>query len=357
MSVNTDRDEASLLALARTGSEAAYGQLVEVHRAELLAHCYRMLGSVHDAEDALQETMVRAWRGLPHFEGRSSVRSWLYRIATNAALDAARLRARRELPMNHAPAAALGEPPGAALLESVWVEPYPSPASADAYASPEARYEQRESLELAFVAALQTLPPLQRAVLLLRDVLGLTTKETAEYLDTTLAAAQSALQRARAAARSRLPARTQQASLQSLGEPELSRIVTRYVDAIERGDADGVVALLTEDAAFAMPPVLTWYRGRSAIREFLASFGLRERWRHVRTQANGQAALGCYTYDTELGLWVPSILDVLTLEGPQIASVTGFVTAELLGRWGYQDDRFVGATAFPRFGLPTALAD
>jgi hypothetical protein len=117
------------------------------------------------------------------------------------------------------------------------------------------------------------------------------------------------------------------------------------------------VALLTEDATWAMPPVLAWYRGRPAIREFLAGFGLQERWRHVRTQANGQLALGGYTYDAELGLWVPSILEVLTLDGPQIASVTGFVTAELLGRWGYQDDRFVGATAFPRFGLPSTLAD
>jgi RNA polymerase sigma-70 factor (ECF subfamily) len=357
VAVRPGYDEADLVSLARAGGEDAYLRLVEVYRSELHAHCYRMLGSVHDAEDALQEAMLRAWRGLGRFEGRSSMRSWLYRIATNAALDVAKRRSRRELPTSYGLAAPAGEPPGPALLESVWVEPYPDATWAGGEASPEARYESRESLELAFVAALQTLPALQRAVVVLRDVLGFTTKEVAEQLGTTAAAVQSALQRGRAAARTRLPARSQQSALRSLGNEEITALVTRFVDAIERGDAEAVVALLTEDASWAMPPLLTWYEGPASIRRFLAEWGLHERWRHLRTSANGQIALGGYTLDTARRLWVPSVLQVLTLGDTGIAAVTGFVTSELLARWGHDDDRFVGADAFPAFGLPEVLTD
>ena len=198
-----DPGEEALLERGRSGSDAAYQELVEVHRAELHAHCYRILGSVQDAEDALQDALLRAWRGLAGFEGRSSLRSWLYKITTNAALDVAQRRSRRELPMAHGPPAGPGEGSGAALLESVWVEPYLDQAFGvtSGFASPEARYERRESLELAFVAALQYLPPLQRAVLILREVLGFSNQETAGLLDTTVPAVQSALQRGRAAAR------------------------------------------------------------------------------------------------------------------------------------------------------------
>ncbi len=352
-----DLGESALLECARSGSDGAYRELVEVHRAELHAHCYRILGSVHDAEDALQDALLRAWRGLAGFEGRSSLRSWLYKITTNAALDVAQRRSKRELPMTHGPSAGFGEGPGAALLESVWVEPYPDQAFgvADELASPEARYERRESLELAFVAALQCLPALQRAVLILREVLGFSNQETADLLDTTVPAVQSALQRSRAAARDRIPGRSQQATLRTLGDKRLRELVGRYCDAIERGDVDAVVGMLTEDAVWAMPPIVTWYRGRPAIAGFLRDYGFNEAWRHLATQANGQLALGCYTFDPDRRRWVASVLDVLTLDGDRIAEVTGFVTAELLSRWGEEDDRFVGATVFPRFGLPAVL--
>jgi RNA polymerase sigma-70 factor (ECF subfamily) len=352
-----DLGEPALLARARSGSEDAYRELVEVHRAELHAHCYRILGSVQDADDAVQDALLRAWRGLAGFEGRSSLRSWLYKIATNAALDVAQRRSRRELPMTHGPCAGSGEGPGVALLESVWVEPYPDQAFgvAAGLASPEAQYERRESLELAFVAALQYLPALQRAVLILREVLGFSNKETADLLGATVPAVQSALQRGRAAARDRIPGRSQQAALRTLGDKRLRELVGRYCDAIERGDAEAVVAMLTEDAVWAMPPVVTWYRGRPAIARFLRDYGFNEAWRHITTRASGQLAMGCYTFEPRLRCWVPSVLRVLKLDGDRIAEVTDFVTAELLSRWGQEDDRFVGATAFPRFGLPAVL--
>ena len=354
-----DANGSALVELARSGSDAAYRQLVEVHRAELHAHCYRILGSVQDAEDALQDALLRAWRGLAGFEGRSSLRSWLYKITTNAALDVAQRRSRRELPMSRGRAARPGEGPGVALLESVWVEPYPDQALAgtSGLASPEARYEQRESIELAFVAGLQYLSPMQRAVLILREVLGFSNKETAELLDTTVAAVQSALQRGRAAARERIPPRSQQATIRALGDRRLSELAQRYCEAIERADVDAVVAMLTEDACWAMPPIVTWYRGRPAIAAFLRDYGFKESWRHVVTSANGQLAVGRYTFDAMQQRWVASVFDVLTIEGDRIAEVTGFVTAELLARWGSPDDRFVGATAFPRFGLPAVLPD
>src|SRR6186997_1462960 len=216
---STER-ERELLEAARGGDEDAYGRLVEPHRGELHAHCYRMLGSVHDAEDALQEALLRAWRGLPRFEGRSSLRSWLYRIATNTSLDAIQRRPKRVLPIDYGPAAdphgGVGEP----VVESVWIEPYPDETLSleDGYASPDARYEQRESIELAFIAALQLLPANQRAVLILREVLGFSAQETADALETSVASVNSALQRARATIEKKTPEQTQQATLRELGD-------------------------------------------------------------------------------------------------------------------------------------------
>src|SRR5438874_9329669 len=191
--------ERQLLAAARGGDEDAYRRLVESRQAELHAHCYRMLGSVHDAEDALQDALLRAWRGMSRFEGRSSLRSWLYRIATNTCLDVIARRPKRVLPIDYGPAADPHDGPGEPLVESVWVEPYPDEKLGleDGYAAPEARYEQRESVELAFIAALQNLPANQRAVLILREVLGFSAREVAETLETTVPAVNSALQRAR----------------------------------------------------------------------------------------------------------------------------------------------------------------
>src|SRR5947207_1487507 len=230
--------ERELLGAARAGDEEAYGRLVEPHRPELHAHCYRMLGSVHDAEDALQDALLRAWRGLPRFEGRSSLRSWLYTIATNTCLNVIARRPKRVLPIDYGPAADPHEGPGEPVIESVWVEPYPDERLGleDGFAAPEARYEQRESVELAFIAALQHLPASQRAALILREVLGFSAKETAEMLETTVASVNSALQRARGAVEERVPDQTQQGTLRSLGDDALRELVDRYIDAWERCD-------------------------------------------------------------------------------------------------------------------------
>src|SRR2546425_12689985 len=219
-----------LLEAARQGDQIAYGQLVSPHRAELHAHCYRMLGSVPDAEDALQETLLRAWRGLPRFEGRSSIRSWLYKIATNACLKAIERRHKRVLPIDYGPAADPHDGPGEPLVESVWVEPYPDEKLGleDGFAAPEARYERRESVELAFVAALQHLPANQRAALILREVLGFSAREVAETLGTTVASVNSALQRARKSVDEKTPEQSQQATLRTIGDERLSEIVDGY---------------------------------------------------------------------------------------------------------------------------------
>jgi RNA polymerase sigma-70 factor (ECF subfamily) len=316
-----------LLAAARDGDEAAFAQLISPYRAELGAHCYRMLGSLHDAEDALQEALLRAWRGLARFQGRSSLRSWLYTIATNACLRAIERRPRRVLPIDYGPAA--NDPHGplaGPLVESVWIDPYPSP---------DARYEQRESVELAFIAALQHLPAQQRAVLILRDVLGFSGAEVAEALGTNPDAVYSALQRAHKTVEARLPERTQQATLRSLGEDGLREVVQGYVDAWERGDVDALAALLAEDAVFAMPPEPTWFRGHDAIADFLRALPMREdlRWRVIPTSANGQPAFAHYFWDEGENAFMAEGIAVLTLDGNKITDLTVFREPELFERF------------------------
>jgi RNA polymerase sigma-70 factor (ECF subfamily) len=326
-----------------------------------------MLGSVHDAEDALQDALLRAWRGLPRFQGRSSLRSWLYRIATNTCLDIIQRRPKRVLPIDYGPRTDPHTGPGEPVVESVWIEPYPDERLGleDGFAAPEARYERRESVELAFVAALQQLPPNQRAVLILREVLGFSANEVAGTLDTTTAAVNSALQRARKAVEERLPERSQQATARALGDERLSEIVEGYVEAWERGDVDAVVSMLTEDASFAMPPLRSWYGGRDEIATFLAGWPLSGawRWRHVRARANGQEALGFYSWDEQAGTYLPFALNVLTLRGEQISDVTAFVARsteraerDVYARWPEQpaDPERLFAT-FERFGLPERL--
>jgi RNA polymerase sigma-70 factor, ECF subfamily len=300
--------------------------LVEPHRAALRAHCYRMLGSFHDAEDALQETMLRAWRGLSRFEGRSSVRSWLYTIATNVCLDAIAQRPKRVLPIDYDPAEG----------ESAWLEPFPDAGLDDGLDVPDARYEQREAVELAFVAALQHLPARQRAALIMRDVLGFSAKEVAGTLDTTLASAKSALQRARKTIDERLPERSQQATLRTLGDERVTELVRRYMDALDRDDVDTVVAMLTEDATIAMPPTPEWYAGRDAMAAFFAAGPMSGsiRWRHVPTRANGQVAVACYTWETDEGAYVARVLDVLTLRASRITAITSFVDPEVFADLG-----------------------
>jgi RNA polymerase sigma-70 factor (ECF subfamily) len=295
-----------------------------------------MLGSVHDAEDALQDTLLRAWRGLARFEGRSSPRTWLFRIATNACIDLAGRRPKRVLPIDHVAPAALHDDPGRFLAESVWLEPYAN-ADAEAHdgrAAPETRYELRESLELAFVAALQHLSARNRAVLILREVLGFSAAEVAELLETTPASVNSALQRARRAVDERIPAESQQSTLRALGDDEVGAIVARYIDALERADTQAVLVLLVADAAWSMPPMSTWYSGHETIAAFLTEHALAQRWRHLPARANGQVAVGCYMWDERRGSFVASVLDVLTLRGGQIAEVTAFVDPTVLQAFG-----------------------
>jgi RNA polymerase sigma-70 factor, ECF subfamily len=359
--------ERELLGAARDGDEDAYRRLVEPHRRELHAHCYRMLGSVHDAEDALQDALLRAWRGLPRFQGRSSLRSWLYRIATNACLTAVERRPKRVLPIDHGPPADPHDVPGTPLVESTWVEPYPDERLGlqDGHAGPEARYERRESVELAFVAALQHLPPNQRAVLILREVLGFSGEEIAEALETTIAAVNSAMQRARKAVDERLPAQSQQATLRALGDQRLREVVEGYMDAMARGDVDAVVALLTQDAVWSMPPLASWYRGRDELAVFLATSPLngRWRWRHLPARANGQAAVASYAWDAREQTHRPFALDVLTLRGARIAEITSFITRTIqlpddlsFETWPEQaTDPARLALYYEAFGLPDRL--
>jgi RNA polymerase sigma-70 factor (ECF subfamily) len=331
--------EAELLAAARDGDEEAFRRIVEPHRSELHAHCYRMLGSLHDAEDALQNVRLRAWRGLPRFEGRSTTRAWLYKIATNVCLDAIAKRPKRVLPIDYAPPARAGDDPGEPLADSVWVEPYPDERLGleDGHAAPDARYERREAVELAFIAALQHLPPRQRAALILREVLGFSAREVATALDTTVASVNSALQRARKAVDERLPEQSQQATMRSLGDERLRRIVEDFVDAFERGDVDAILRLLAEDATFTMPPYPDWYRGRDAIADsWLMPGGPAPRLRYVPTRANGQLALGTYLLDGD-DRYVPIALDVLTLDGSRIADVTAFRTPGVFRSFGLPD--------------------
>jgi RNA polymerase sigma-70 factor (TIGR02960 family) len=331
-------DEATLVR-ARAGDENAFRLLTEPYRRELQLHCYRILGSVQDAEDLVQETLLAAWRSLETFEGRASVRSWLYRIATNRCLNALRARSRRPREVQ-----AMGDmPEPTRRTEPVWLEPYPDVLLediADRAAGPAARYEARESIELAFIIALQHLPPSQRAALVLRDVLGFSTAEVADMLDTGEGSVKGALQRARATLRARLPADRERAvQPNSAGERQL---VGRFTDALQSDDVDGMVALLTEDALTTMPPQPLEYQGREAIATLLRQRA-ELRGRHLRvvpTRANTQPAFGTYLPDAHAAIARPYSLIVLTLEGDAIAEMTWFVADTAL---------------FGHFGLPRTL--
>ena len=293
------------------------------------------LGALHDAEDAL----LHAWRGLPGFAGRSSLRTWLYRITTNACLDLIARRPKRVLPMDYGPPSDPHPGPYAPIVESVWIEPYPDETVdlGDRYLGPGARYEQRESVELAFAAVLQHLPTQQRAVLILREVLGFSAREVADVLDSTVASVNSALQRARKAADERLPDESQQAILRSLGDERIHDLVETYMRAWEEADVDAIVALLTDDVTITMPPCPTWFQGRDAVAEFLSVFpfaGERRRVRLVPTWANGQPAFGSYRWEEGTGAYERVSLHVLTLRGPRIHEINTFVDPALFGRFG-----------------------
>jgi RNA polymerase sigma-70 factor, ECF subfamily len=351
----TTEEESTLLARARDGDERAYETLIGGHRDELHAHCYRMLASVHDADDAVQDALIRAWRGLPGFESRSSIRTWLFRIATNASFDLLKKRSRRELPIERGRRIETGGSPGEASFDAGWIEPYPDRFVEAGEKSPHARYETRESLELAFIAVIQSVPPHQRATLILRDVLGYSAIETAELLETTVAAVNSSLQRARATLADRMPAVSQSEELSRLGDEGVQALALRYATAIDDADIAGIMSLLTDDATWSMPPHPDWYEGRRAIEVFHETDVSQVRWRHRTTSANGQLAIGCYIFDEERGTYVGSVLDVLAIRGGLVESVTAFFSADGLGRAGAEDG-YVDAVEFSRFGLPDEIS-
>jgi RNA polymerase sigma-70 factor (TIGR02960 family) len=325
------------LARARQGDAEAFRELTDAYRRELQVHCYQMLGSMQDAEDMLQETLLAAWRGLERFEGRSSVRGWLYRIATNHCLNALRARRRHEM----TPARDLPEPTRRA--EPIWLEPYPDvllEGIPDRAPGPDAHYEVRESVELAFIAGLQHLPPRQRAVLVLRDVLGFRVAEVADMLDVTEASVKGALQRARARLGARIGTGVRERSRRPTSRSE-RELVARFADAIESGDIDGMVGLLTEDAWLTMPPQPFEYQGHAAIRSFLEHRARMQgaALRVVATRANTQPAFGCYLPLPHTGIARAYGLLVLSLEGDRICALT----------W------FSDTAVFHHFGLPRSI--
>ena len=330
---------ADLITRARAGDGNAFQELTEPYRRELQVHCYRMLGSFQDAEDALQDTLLAAWQGLDGFEGRASLRTWLYRIATNRCLSALRSASRRPAKEWNIPEV---EPPEPTRLgEVVWLEPYPDAllqGAIDMPLDPEARYEQTEAISLAFVTALQVLPARQRAVLILREVLGYQANEVADMLDSTVESVNSALKRARASLQRRLPPTDEHEPPPAPDSPAEQALIAKFVRAWESADLDALVALLTDDVFASMPPMPLEYEGRDVVASFCASiFRAGRRFDLVPTRANGQPAFGAYLRATS-GISHGTGLYVITLTGDQICAMTRFDNSVL-----------------PWFGLPRSL--
>ena len=328
--------ERELLVAARRGEQEAFERLVFAYRRELFAHCYRMLGSVQDAEDALQESLLGAWRGLRAFEGRSSVRTWLYQIATNACLRLISRRPRRILSPDYGPARTSEDGVGDPVTGPIWLEPWPEDESvvAPGDVDPAARYVERESVELAFVAALQHLPATQRAVLILRDVLEFPTAEVARILDTTPVAVNSALQRARKAVHERVPVKSQRAELDEIGPNGQRELVDAFMSAWERSDVAALVALLAEDARFTMPPLPAWFRGRQDIGRFFAEQMFARRWRLVPLRSNGQPAFAGYRGDPEGHRFQLIGINVLSVSAGRVSWIASFLDPDVLRHFG-----------------------
>jgi RNA polymerase sigma-70 factor (TIGR02960 family) len=340
-------DTTDLIARARAGDHDAFGDLVQGHSHELQVHCYRILGSLQDAEDALQETLVSAWRSLGEFNQRSSMRTWLYRIATNRCLSMLRADSRRPRVAAPLPEAVLPEPTGAGDAPP-WLEPYPDVLLehfVDQRPGPEVRYESTEAISLAFITALQLLPPRQRAALVLRDVLGYHAAEVAHILDTTPEGVSSALKRARATVDNHLADSSGSGSSggRPARRPETAaeqRLVARFTDALERADLDALIELLVTDVRVAMPPAMLEYRGVETARRILAATAFRpdRTYRVVLTRANAQPAVGLYLADPHAGVYRAHCLLVLTTAGDHITDITGF-----------------SASVMAHFGLPRTL--
>ena len=320
------------LAAARAGDQLEFGGLTEPYRRELQLHCYRILGSLQDAEDTVQETMLRAWRKLNTFEGRASLRAWLYRIATNACFDALAKRPRRVLQPAADPRAPMSPP----LTEPIWLEPYPDDLIAEPEAGPEARYTARESVALAFIAALQSLPPRQRAVLILRDVLDWQASEVAQTLELTVSAVNSALHRARVTLNKHYHGKGLDALSNASLEDALRPLLDRYIQAWESADVDGLVALLKEDATLSMPPSPAWYAGREAIlavaRLVMFAGEARGRWRLRPIRANRQPAFAVYQR-TASGTYHAFGISVLTIAQGQVADSITFIDPAVISRF------------------------
>jgi RNA polymerase sigma-70 factor (ECF subfamily) len=329
----------SALIRARSGDQQAFAALTDPYRRELQLHCYRILGQVQDAEDAVQETFLSAWSALESFEERSTLRSWLYRIATNRCLNMLRDSGRRPATTS---ALAPAPPDATRYGEVLWLEPYPDAlleGIVDTAAGPEARYETREAVTLAFLTALHRLPPRQRAVLVLRDVLGFSATEVAAMLDTTQTSVNSALIRSRATIDERGPQAHDRAPRPR--SPQEQELVARFADAFERGDVEPIVALLAEDAWFTMPPEPWGHQGRDAIKQYIGhAFATRETpLRLIPTRANTQPAFGQYVKDPHTDVGRALSLLVLTLDGNRISHIT----------------RFNATSALPHFGLPRTI--
>jgi RNA polymerase sigma-70 factor (TIGR02960 family) len=329
-----------LITRAQAGDGDAFRELTEPHRRELQVHCYRMLGSFQDAEDALQDTLLTAWQGLGGFEGRASIRTWLYRIATNRCLNVLRSASRRPAKEWDIPGVKPPEP--TRLGEVMWLEPYPDALLEGAInvpLGPEARYEQNEAISLAFVTALQLLPARQLAVLILREVLGYHADEVADMLDSTVESVNSALKRARASLQSRMPTAGEREPPPAPGSPAEQAFVAKFVRAYESGDIDAVVALLTDDVRVSMPPIPLEYLGRDAVARFYASLIRQGRmYDLVPTRANGQLAFGAYIRAPAGGIRPATGMLVITLTGDRISAMTRFEKSVL-----------------PWFGLPQSL--
>ena len=316
------------------GGAAGFDELVAPLRSGLLLHCYRMLASSHDAEDAVQETMLRAWRSIDRFEGRSALRTWLYTVATNVCLREIERRGRRLAPVDLSPASASGAALGRPSTETVWLGPLPGAGLTWESSPADAVYEQKEAVELAFIAALQHLPPQQRAVLVMRDVLAFSAAEVAASLDTTVPAVTSALQRARASMRARLPDESQQQVLRLVGDERVQATVGAFVAAWDRNDVDGVVALLAHDVTIAMPPYAEWFAGRDAVAAFLAERPLAGtiRWDGRAAVVNGQPAVEHYLWDATVGAYLAHSVTVLTLRADgAVGAVDAFLDPTLVG--------------------------
>jgi RNA polymerase sigma-70 factor (TIGR02960 family) len=319
----------STLAAAQAGDERAFAELVAGHRRELLVHCYRMLGSQEDAEDALQETLLAAWRGLPGFQQRSSLRAWLYRIATNCCLRLVGRRPQRMLSWDHGPARSPEEDLGAPVPGPVWLEPWFAdlPGTDDGDADPAVSYGQKESVGLAFVAALQHLPAIQRAVLILREVLAFSAAEVAELLDTSAPSVNSALQRARKHMAERAPARLDEGP-----DADQRGLIDAFVAAFERADVPALVRLLAEDVRFTMPPLPAWFDGRDDVARFFSQRVFATAWRAVRIEVNGQPAMACYQ-DVDAAFPLNAV-NVLSVHNGEVSWIASFLDPAVLARSG-----------------------